>query len=111
MLEIILVSLTTIPAITIGNVRTIGINDVVFTSIFDAIVDTTSMSVELGRPRFWDSRSESLAAQALESIRSREEMCGDNFNVPDQVLAAPYTLVSLTSTGKRATKSQVRHLK
>ena len=31
-------------------------------------------------PMFWDNRTESLANQALEPIRSREEMRGDNFS-------------------------------
>jgi cytochrome c peroxidase len=147
------------PAISIGDVQTIEIDNVVFTSLPEARVDTTSPTVELGRllfwdpilsgdqdtacatchlpefgyadgrrrsvgtsgvgtgpdripgqlgevsrnaqsvlntlwnginelgmfdqetaPMFWDRRTESLVAQALEPIRSREEMRGDNFS-------------------------------
>lgn len=34
-------------------------------------------------PMFWDVRTQSLAAQALEPIRSREEMRGDNFTIAE----------------------------
>ena len=146
------------PVITIGDVHTVEIDNVVFTSLPDASVNTTRASVELGRllfwdpilsgdqdiacaschlpefgyadgrqrsagtsavgagpsrvpgqigqvprnaqtilntawnginelgvfdpstaPMFWDSRTQSLANQALEPIRSREEMRGDSF--------------------------------
>ena len=34
-------------------------------------------------PMFWDARTESLASQAVEPIRSREEMRGDNFSAAE----------------------------
>ena len=40
--------------ITIGSVRTIEVDDVIFTSLPQASADTTRPSVELGRLLFWD---------------------------------------------------------
>ena len=40
--------------VSIGSVRTLEVNGVVFTSLPEATVDTASASVELGRLLFWD---------------------------------------------------------
>ncbi len=42
------------PVITIGSVRTVEIDDVIFTSLPEANVDASRPSVELGRLLFWD---------------------------------------------------------
>ena len=72
-----------------GNARTVGHtgrvsrnSQTVLNTAWNGI-DAAGAFDPTAAPMFWDNRTLSLAAQALEPIRSREEMRGDGFTVAE----------------------------